>query len=348
MARALNKEKKRYRLGNIAKIYKVDYDENVAHRADYDAEVTAQIFMQMLIDAQNQLVKAGFSLKEQTLNHIQSFSDEDSFKKVMKKHVNLLALNQNGIKDIFKLVSLSHTDYLVFSGKANSKNGNDEYMAEPRITRSIINENRKNILVGSSCFNGELFEIAANRTQEELEEAIKFYDYIEIQPPANYYHLINENRIPNVERLLMIINNLIDTAEKANILVVATGDVHYVEPQDKMIRDIYIQAKGIGGTVHPLYIYNNDRRLNSQAPDQHFRNTKEMLDCFSFLDQEKAKRIVIDNTRKIANMIEVCFPVKDKLYTPRIEGSDENLRKLCYQTAFETYGNPLPKLLRID
>ncbi len=345
MARALNKEKKRYRLGNIAKIYKVDYDENVAHRADYDAEVTALVFMQMLIDAQNQLAQAGINTKEQTLNHLQGFSDEDSFKKVMKKHVNLLAKNQEGIKDIFKLVSVSHTDYLVFSGKANTKNGNDEYMAEPRITRKVISDNRQNLLVGSSCFNGELFEIAANRTQEELEQAIKFYDYIEIQPPANYYYLINDNRIPDTGRLFAILNNIIDTAEKANILVVATGDVHYVEPQDKMLRDIYIQAKGIGGTVHPLYIYNSDRRLSSEAPDQHFRSTNEMLECFTFLDKEKAKKIVIDNTLEIANMVEVCYPIKDKLYTPRIEGSDENLRNLCYQTAYETYGNPLPKLI---
>ncbi|MDD2591381.1 MAG: PolC-type DNA polymerase III [Erysipelotrichaceae bacterium] len=345
MARALNKEKKRYRLGNIAKIYKIDYDENVAHRADYDANITAQIFILMLTEAQNRLVMQGIDIKDQTLEQLQKFSDDESFKKVIKKHVTLLAKNQDGIKDIFKLVSISHTDYLVFSGKANNKNGSDEYMAEPRIPRCIINDNRENLLVGSACLNGELFEIAANQTQDQLEEAIKFYDYIEVQPPENYYHLIEDNRIPNKERLFQILNNLISTSEKMGKIVVATGDVHYVEPEDKLLRDIYIHSKGIGGTVHPLFIYNNARRVNSVSPDQHLRTTNEMLKCFDFLDDNIKRKIVIDNTKLINQMIDKCYPIKDSLYTPKIEGSDELLTELCYKNAYETYGKPLPKII---
>ncbi|MPM56738.1 DNA polymerase III PolC-type [bioreactor metagenome] len=172
LARALNKEKKRYRLGNIAKLYKVEYDENVAHRADYDADVTAQIFLKMLYSAQDGLNDANNQIKCKTLDDLQSLNDSDSFKKVMKKHITLLAKNQDGIKDLFKLVSISHTDYLVFSGKANSKNENDEFIAEPRIPRDIITHYRKNLLLGSCCLNGEIFEIAANRTQKELDKAI--------------------------------------------------------------------------------------------------------------------------------------------------------------------------------
>lgn len=346
MARALNKEKKRYRLGNIAKIYKIDYDENVAHRADYDAEVTAKVFLQMLYEARNQLKKINsIDVKDQTLSDLMSLNDSEAFKKVIKKHINILAKNQAGIKDIFKLVSLSHTDYLVFSGKANSKNDADEFMAEPRIIRKAISELRANLLIGSSCLNGEIFEIAANKTQEELEDAMRYYDYIEVQPPENYYNLINENRLPDYERLITILTNIIETADKLNILVVATGDVHYLDVDDKKIRDIYIHAKGIGGTVHPLYIYNNEKRIATSSPNQHFRTTNEMLECFSFLPKETKERIVIDNTQKIAEMIDVCRPVKDKLYTPSIEGSDEQLKQLCFQNAYKTYGKPLPNLI---
>ena len=348
LARALNKERKRYRLGNIAKIYKVEYDENVAHRADYDADVTAQVFLQMLYIAQDGLKnkETGFERKPcVTLNDLQLLNDSDSFRKVMKKHINILAKNQAGIKDIFKLVSISHTDYLVFAGKANSKKESDEFIAEPRIPREIITHYRQNLLLGSSCLNGEIFDIAAYRTQKELEAAINFYDYIEVQPPENYFQLIDDHKLKDKEHLLLILNNIIETSEKLGKIVVATGDVHYIEIEDKILRDVYIQSQGIGGTIHPLYIYNTNRRLQAKAPDQHFRTTKEMLGCFDFLPIEKAQEIVVKNTKKIAAEIEICYPVKDKLYTPSIEGSDEKLRMLCYKNAHEKYGLNLPNII---
>lgn len=335
LSKALLKDKKYYRLGAIAKHYKISYDDSGAHRADYDTEVLHQIFSKMLSSDELNNLKS--------VNDLMMLDQTLAFQKNMKKHINLLAKNQAGLKSLFKLVTKAHTERL--TNGSPTKSENDGSISEPRICREDIIENRKDLLVGSSCFNGEIFELAANRSRIELIEAIKFYDYIEIQPLENYRPLIENNSIVSESRLKQIILKIIHAAIELNKLIVATGDAHYLNPIDKRFRDVYIQAKGVGAGRHPLYIYNEQRRQMSIAPDQHLRTTQEMLDSFSFLDKDLAYRIVVTNPKIIANQIEPVKAIKSELYTPSIEGADENLRKIVYANAHLKYGNPLPDLI---
>jgi DNA polymerase-3 subunit alpha (Gram-positive type) len=334
-ARALIKDRKAFKLGKVARYYAIPYDEEVAHRADYDAEIVGMVVVNLLRDAREKSCL--------TVEDLQNVQDADAFKSVMKKHVNVIAKNQEGLKDLFELVTLSHTDYLAFFGKANSKKEEDEFMAEPRIVRDEIIRRRSNLLIGSSCFNGEIFEIAANQSHEELIKAMKFYDYIEVQPPANYQPLIDQHSLSSQKRLFLILNDIISTATSLNIPILATGDVHYAHPEQKQFREIYIQAQGIGGIRHPLYIYNAQRRLNSVSPDQHLRTTEEMLDAFDFLDKEMAYTIVVDHPNRMLSQVEEVFPIRKGLYTPSIEGADAKLSEVCYKNAYKQYGKTLPK-----
>ncbi|MFV0380129.1 MAG: PolC-type DNA polymerase III [Anaerorhabdus sp.] len=327
-ARSIFSDRRFYRLGNIAKLCKVPYDNKVAHRADYDAEVLKDIFIIMLNDVRKKGVE--------TLKDLQEYQSADSFIKLRDSHVCLLAKNQNGLKTIYDLVTHSNTKTLaVFKSKG------DEFLADPRIFREELEKNRENILIGSSCLNGEVFEAAANNSTEDLAHKISFYDYIEIQPLENYAHLIELKRVLNLDRLKAILMRIIDEAKLQNKLIVATGDVHYCDPSSKIYRDIYINAQGIGGSRHPL---KNKEGISS--PHQHLRTTTEVLECFSWLnDEEFINEIVIDNTNKIADMIGKCNPVPKGLYPPKIDGADEKLRKICFDNAHMIYGDNLPDIV---
>ena len=335
LARVIQSDRRIFRLGNVARFYGIVYDEEVAHRADYDADILGQVFFRLLNDVLNMgCIRYG---------DIQELQKEDGYKKAMKRHVSVLAKNQNGLKELFQLVSLSHTGYLSVLSK--SSKGEEEYASEPRIVRSVLNEKRSDLLIGSSCYNGELFEVAANKSQEQLEETMQFYDYIEVQPPGNYAYLLMQKTIPDLERLHDILKNIILTAKKLGKTVIATGDSHYLNPEDKIYRDVYISSQGIGGVRHPLYIYDNEKRRQFVAPDQHFMTTDEMLTEFSFLGEELAYEIVVENTHTLNDEIDMVYPVKDRLYTPRIDGADDKLRSICYETAHEIYGEHLPKIV---
>lgn len=337
LSKALHSDRRSYRLGNIARFYHITYDEEVAHRADYDADILASIFMMICNECKN--------LGCKTLADLDDVQNEDAFKKIMKRHVTLLVKNQAGLKDLFKLVTLSHTQYLAVTGKSVGKSEGDEVMAEPRILREAIALARSNLLIGTACFNSEVFEKAMNRSQNELEEVMSFYDYIEIQPLENYRPLIESNTIPDLDRLKLIITNLIETAKKLNKIVVATGDVHYVRKDQKILRDIYIQAQGIGGVRHPLYIYDSERRKKTVSPMQHFQTTEEMLKAFDYLGPDLAYELVCVNPNKIADSIEETHPIKEGLYPPKIEGATEKLIQLCYENAHLKYGEVLPEIV---
>ena len=333
-ARALIKDRKAFKLGKVARYYAIPYDEEVAHRADYDAEIVGMVVVNLLKDARDKNCK--------TVEDLQHVQDEDAFKSVMRKHVNVIAKNQTGLKSLFELVTLSHTKYLAFFGKANSKKDEDEFMAEPRIIRDEIIARREHLLIGSSCYNGEIFEIAANQSHTDLIEAMKFYDYIEVQPPSNYQPLIDQHSVSSKKRLMMILTDIINTAVSLNIPVLATGDVHYAFKDQKQFREIYIQAQGIGGVRHPLYIYNAHRRMNTVSPDQHLRTTQEMLDAFDFVNDETAHALVVDNPRRLLDHVDEVFPIQKGLYTPSIEGADAKLSEVCYKNAYQQYGTNLP------
>lgn len=329
LAKALIESKRSYRLGAIAKHYKLNYDENVAHRADYDAEVLSGIFQKWINSDE---------LKDLNLFELHQTGVNAGHRKLTKYHVTALAKDAIGLKDIFRLVSIAHTSSMVGNDKDDNNN-------EARLKREDLEKRRSHLLLGSSCLNGEIFDLALTGTQKELEKAMLFYDYIEVQAPENYKPLLDRQTIKSESDLKQLLSRIIDTALNLKIPVVASGDAHYVSLNEKMFRDVYIQAKAVGASRHPLYIYNDEKRRTTTSPNQHFRTTNEMLEAFSFLDPQLAQHIVIHNPRLIFNQIENLKPVKKDLYTPSIEGADEKLRTEVYTNAHLRYGENLPKLV---
>ncbi|MBR0137060.1 MAG: PolC-type DNA polymerase III, partial [Erysipelotrichaceae bacterium] len=337
LAKQLVKNRKYYRLGLIAKNYHIEYNDEEAHRGDYDAEVLARVFCRMLDSLEN--------YKTMTLNDLQNQQDEDSYKKTYTYNMSLLAKNMAGIKKIYELVSLAHTKYLTYFAKENAKKADNDVVAEPRIIFSEIEKRRDDLLIGSCNYYSELFEFALNRSQEDLEKCMKFYDFIEIQPLDCYRPLIEPGAALDEMRMQTVVENIVATADKLGIPVIGTNDVFYINPEQKMVRDIYIMAKRIGGSRHPLFPLNRERRLKFVAPNQHMMTTKEMLEAFSFLGEEKAKQITIDNPADIVSRIDKLYPIPRKLATPTIEGCEDILKDVIYKNAYETYGDPLPQLV---
>ncbi|MGL5978141.1 MAG: PolC-type DNA polymerase III [Erysipelotrichaceae bacterium] len=333
LSRWIHREKKGHRLGIVARIYGVAYDDETAHRADYDTQVLAQIYLKMM---SNELKDVA------TLHDLANLSDESAFNKVFKKHTTVLAKNAAGLKELFELVTLSHTKYLSYLNK-NATN----IVAEPRITREALAKARDNgnLLLGSSCANGELFELAQIRSRAVLKEAMQFYDYIEVQPLESYRFLVDRGSIESMERLQTILLSIVETADELGKIVVGTSDAHYVHPEQKQIRDIYIQSQAIGGVRHPLYYYNQEKRRSIKSVDAHLRTTDEMLLQYPYLSKAKTYEIVVDNTHKINEQIELVYPVKDKLYPPEIEGCADRLREICYDNARALYGQELPDIV---
>ncbi len=336
LAWALIDQRKSYTLGAVARYYNLPYDQSIAHRADYDAQILQHVFASM----SSELFSKGIKTSAQLIEFQNSINPID---KLRPYHMTVLAKNQQGIKDLYKLVSLSHTDNLMFRGKSTKKE--DESIAEARLTRQLIQENRHNLLIGSACFNSYLFEIARTGSQQELETEMGFYDYIELQPLKNYEPLLYKKQILNQEHLIEILKNIYFTAHKLNKLVVGTGDVHYILKHEKIFREIYINAMGIGGAKHPLYIYDEQLRQTQQSPDQHLRTTNEMLAGYPYLSKNEVKRVVIDNTHKLNSLIDDVYPVPKELYAPTIEGSDEKLTTLVYENAHAIYGENLPQIV---
>lgn len=330
LSRSIHFDRKAHRLGNIARSYGITYDDDVAHRADYDTEVLAQVFIKMIQSLDNVI----------TLQDLQNYQDEKCFMKLFDTHINVLVKNDKGLKALFELITLSHTKYLVYR-----KDSGNNFIATPKILREEIEKYREHLLIGSACSNNEIFELALHRSPKRLEEAMKFYDFIEIQPRNCYRHLKRRGVIKSEEHLIEVIQRILDCAKKLNKIVVATSDAHYVHPNQKKIRDIYISAQAIGGVRHPLYVYNKEARLASSTYSQHFLTTKEMLDEFDYLDKQEAYKIVVENTNWIADQIEEVYPIKSKLYPPIIENCDIQLKEIAFKNAYNQYGNPLPKIV---
>ncbi|MBR2676674.1 MAG: PolC-type DNA polymerase III [Solobacterium sp.] len=328
LSRTILKERRFYRLGNVANFYRITYDEDVAHRADYDAEVLSSVFQSLMKDA----AKKGAT----TLNTLDDIQDEDAFKKVRHSHIIVLAKDQEGLRRLYEMVSESCTSSLVVMGKSGKEGSGAA--AEPRIRRSSVDKDREHILIGSSCLNNEIFELACNGDDERLFNAMKWYDYIEIQPPGNYSTEVVLGSIPSMERLRDVLKRIIAMAKKAGKPVIADSDAHYCSPDQKIFRDVYIMSQGVGGVTHPLYIRDNELRIRTKNPDQHIRLTEEMKECFSFLENSSlVHEIVIDNPKKIFSMLEEVRPVPSGTFPPVIEGSDDKLREICHKTEHDLY-----------
>jgi DNA polymerase III subunit alpha, Gram-positive type len=310
LARFLFPDFKNHRLNTLCKKFDIELTQH--HRAIYDAEATGYLLLKMLKDA----LEAGIEYHNQ-LN--ENMGQGNAYQRSRPYHMTLLAQNETGLKNLFKLVSISHLDY---------------FYRVPRIPRSKLAKYRDGLIIGSACDKGEVFEAMMQKSPEEVEDIAQFYDYIEVHPPEVYAHLIELDLVHSEKSLLDIISNLVRLGEKLEKPVVATGNVHYLQPEDHIYRKILVNSQG---GANPL----NRHKL----PKVHFRSTNEMLEAFSFLGEEKAKEIVVTNTNMIADMIEDIKPIKDDLYTPKIEGAEDEIRDMSYRMARLIYGDTLPKIV---
>ena len=328
LSRYLFPQSRGHTLGALCRNFEVNYDEEGAHRADYDAGVLNDVWQPMIVLLNKEkpnITHADLGKLTVTPEHISHFRPV---------HVCALAKDKEGLKELYKLVSLSHVDYF------------SDVQRIPIVPRSKLNELRSHLLIGSACLNGEVFRTARYYNENVLKEVMKFYDYIEVQPLENYSWLVNMGDL-EAEEVKQYVLDIIQSADEIGKPVCATGDVHYVKPADKKYRDVYISAKGLGGVMHPLNPYARSRLPRFENPDQHYRSTDEMLECFAFLGEEMAKEIVITNTNKIADQIETLVPLpNDHLFTPHIDHCEEDLTEMVYKKAHELYGDPLPEYIQ--
>ena len=318
LSRALDTGYARHSLSALVKRYDVPWDESAHHRGDYDAEGTALVFHKIL----KKLVSRNF----ETIKDLDKLVSKDEIHKYgTSYHVNILAKNKTGLKNLFKIISLANTKYLYKT---------------PRILRSEIEKHREGLLIGSGCYESEIFRLARSKNDEELSNLINFYDYVEVQPPAVYDHLLQMGDFANKAELLEHIKKIIRVTKESGKLIVATGDVHQIEPEDTIYREIIVNQKVPGGGRHPLA-----KKDIKQIPSQHLRTTEEMLEDFSFLPKELAEEIVIDNPNKIADMIEIIEVIIDTggiPFAPKIPNCTETTTDMVYDKAESIYGKPLP------
>ncbi|MYL28372.1 PolC-type DNA polymerase III [Halobacillus halophilus] len=309
LARFLVPELKNHRLNTLCKKFDIELTQH--HRAIYDAEATGYLLWKLLKRAMEREIT-----NHQNLNDY--MGEGKAYQRSRPSHATLLATNSTGLKNIYRLVSEAHVNY---------------FYRVPRIPRSLLKKYREGILVGSGCDKGEVFETIMQKSEEEAEKVADFYDYIEIQPPGNYYHLVEKDLVQTEAQILDILKRLTALGERLGKTVVATGNTHYLEPHEKQYRQILISSQ-------------NGNPLNRQTlPEVHFKTTNEMIDELSFLGREKAEELVVTNTHKINDMIGEVSPVKDDLYTPNIEGADQEIRDMSYNKAKSIYGDDVPQLI---
>ncbi|HES7352693.1 TPA: PolC-type DNA polymerase III, partial [Streptococcus pyogenes] len=325
-ARNLYPEYKRHGLGPLTKRFQVSLDHH--HMANYDAEATGRLLFIFLRDARE---------KHGIKNLLQLNTDlvaEDSYKKARIKHATIYVQNQVGLKNMFKLVSLSNIKY--FEGV-------------PRIPRTVLDAHREGLFLGTACSDGEVFDAVLTKGIDAAVDLAKYYDFIEIMPPAIYQPLVVRELIKDQAGIEQVIRDLIEVGKRANKPVLATGNVHYLEPEEEIYREIIVRSLGQGAMINRT-IGRGEGAQPAPLPKAHFRTTNEMLDEFAFLGKDLAYQVVVENTQDFADRIEEVEVVKGDLYTPYIDKAEETVAELTYQKAFEIYGNPLPDIidLRIE
>ena len=313
LSRTLLPELKKHKLNLICDHLGVSLEGH--HRAVNDAEATAEVFQKFI----DMLVEK----KIFNVDDINVFSSRTiNYSKLKPFHAIILAQNYTGLRNLYELVSLAHIDYF-----ANRR---------PRIPKSELLKRREGLILGSACEAGELYKaLLDNQPRERIEELVNFYDYLEIQPLGNNKFMIDSPRVPNVhsmDDIIAINKKIVALAEEHNKPVVATCDVHFIDPQDAAFRRIIMAAEGFSDA-------------DNQAP-LYYRTTKEMLKEFDYLGEEKAKEVVITNTNLIADMIEKIKPIPDETFPPKIEGADDELRQICMDKAISIYGDPLPEIVQ--
>ncbi|MCR4650502.1 MAG: PolC-type DNA polymerase III [Lachnospiraceae bacterium] len=304
-----------YKLHTVAKDLKVSLEHH--HRAVDDAECTAWIFIKLM---EMVAVKGITTLED--LNEMEGDRAE-KVRKLKSHHAIMLAKNNTGRVNLYHLVSESHINYF------------NRSRLHPCIPKSLFNKYREGILLGSACEAGELYRaIIEERGDEEIASLVNYYDYLEIQPVGNNMFMVGSEKYPDinsVEDIQEINRKIVELGEKFMKPVVATCDVHFLDPEDEVYRRIIMASKGF-------------KDADNQAP-LFLRTTEEMLQEFMYLGVDKANEVVIDNTVKIADMIDSIKPVRPDKCPPVIEDSDKTLTEICYNRAHEMYGDTLPTIV---
>ncbi len=301
-----------HKLDTISDYFNIDMGSH--HRADDDARTCAQILLRFLD-----------MMKERGVEKLPVVpSAEEAYRKRLHKekhgtnHIILLARTQKGMKDLYKLVSYAHLDYL---------------HVRPQIPKSLLMLYRSDLIVGSACEAGELFRaILNNEPQEKIESIAAFYDYFEIQPIGNNAFLTREGKVENDEGLRELNRKIVALGEQMQKPVAATGDVHFLEPTDAIYRAILMSKLGFTDAVEQAPLY--------------FKTTADMLEEFSYLGPEKAHEVVIDVPNRIADLCDVLKPFPDGTHSPMIENAEEELKETAIGRAHEIYGDPLPPIVQ--
>lgn len=312
LARVLLPTLSKYKLNVVAKALNISLENH--HRAVDDAGATAEIFVRFVEMLKEREID---TLKE--LNQFGSMNP-DAIRKLPSHHAVILAKNETGRVNLYRLVSMSHLQY---------------FSRMPRIPKSEFLRYRDGLIIGSACEAGELFQAVLNgKSEEQIAKLVDFYDYLEIQPIGNNRFMIASDRVSNVrseEDLRDLNRKIVRLGEKFQKPVVATCDVHFLDPEDEVYRRIIMAGKGFTDADEqaPLYLH----------------TTEEMMEEFSYLGTAKAHEVVIENPNKIADMIEKISPVRPDKCPPVIDNSDQQLRDICYKKAHEMYGENLPDVV---
>ncbi len=307
LSRSVFPDLKSHKLNLISKHLGVKLENH--HRAVDDATATADILLKIL----ELLSDKGID----TFDQINNLNLNKDVSKDRPFHVIILAKNLVGLKNLYKLVSESHMNY---------------FYRQPRIPKSLIEQNREGLIIGSACEAGELFKaIIGNASNDEVKEIVKFYDYLEIQPIENNRFLIDKGILKDTEQLKNINKKIYKLGLENNKPVIATGDVHFLDPEDEIYRRILMSGQKFSDA-------------DSQPP-LYFKTTREMLDEFSYLGEDIAHEVVIENTNLINNMVEEMIPIPEGTFPPVIEGAEEELKEITFKKAIDIYNDPLPEIV---
>ena len=307
-SRLLLPKQKKHKLDAVAKYFKISQENH--HRADDDARVTASILLKFFEILEKEEV---YKLKD-----ISEFVGEDDYKKLDSYHFIIIAQNYVGLKNLYQIVSKSHMNY---------------FYKKPRIPKSLLNEHREGLIVGSACQAGQIYQsILKNKTDKEIDRIASYYDYFEVQPLENNDFLIDNGQVKDKEALKDINKKIINLGEKLNKIVVAASDAHYFEKEDSIYRQILMAGLGYKDIEEDTSLY--------------FRTTEEMMNEFTYLDSETVKDLVINNPKKISDMVEKIIPVPKGTFPPSIEGSEDTLRDLCWTKAKSIYGETIPDIVQ--
>ncbi|AGB40673.1 DNA polymerase III, alpha chain [Halobacteroides halobius DSM 5150] len=307
LSRALLPELKSYKLNKLAKKFNKNLENH--HRAYDDAKVTAEILLELIDLAKNNKVN--------NLTEINQLTSKIDYKRMHPYHTTILVKNQQGLRNLYQLVSEAHVE---------------NFHRVPRVLKSQLLEKREGLIIGSACEAGQLYKaILHGKSDDELIELAKFYDYLEVQPLGNNKFLLEKGEVESFKELEEINRKIYQLGNRLGKPVIAAGDVHFLDAKDSVYRRVLKEGQGFDDAADqpPLYL----------------RTTEEMLAEFDYFSEDEAYELVIENPKDICEEIEEVEPIPDKLFTPTIEGAEDEIREMAYNKAKKWYGNPLPDLV---